>query len=244
MATETETPSGEQTPETPLAAPEAPASPPAEGQVTLSKAEHDRLQAEARTAKRRAQKLEEEQRERERKEREEAARAAGDFDTELAKGRAEREALERKLAERDTCDAIRDHISSLGYSGSKAAGLLKLIDVGNIPIVDGEPDGQSVEDAVAATIAQYGDLFALPAEPSGEEAAGGEQERRPMRRNPGPASPPDASKDATPPDYVSPEEYVATPHAVRMSPEFRARVAKSRPFWPNKVPATTFAVGQ
>ena len=41
--------------------------------------------------------------------------------------------------------------------------------------------------------------------------------------------------------YVSPEEYISTPREVRLSESFRARVDKSRRYWPSKVPASTFS---
>jgi hypothetical protein len=209
------------------------------GTVQLTREEHDRLQGEARTAKARAKKLEDAQADRERDERIEAQRAAGEFDTALGEERKEKDRLRQELEQRDVRDAVRDHISGLGLSGSKAAGLLRLVDLSTIDVGDsGAPDPTAVEAVVAATIGQYPDLFNLESaqQPPNKEGR--------MKRTPGPAAPPSASHDATPSDYLSPEEYTNTPHKIRMTPEFQERARKSRPHWPTVLPANTFAIGE
>jgi hypothetical protein len=235
--------------EAPVEAPKAPVAeapvPPAEpvtppGTVQLTVEEHSRLQAEARTAKKRAAKLEEEKTSREAADAAEAARAAGEFDTALHIEREEAKRLREQLAARDVTDAVRDAILSQGFTGSRASGLQRLVNAKAIEVIDGVPDPDGVTAAVAATIEQYPDLFqtSAPASPAPEE------EGAPMRRTPGPAAPPNANLDGAPPDYVSPQEYVKTPHKVRITPEFRERVRKSRPHWPVKIPATSFTVDQ
>lgn len=224
----------------------APTDPPADppgmppGTVSLTKEEHDRLQADARTAKRKLATLEEANTAREAADEAEAARAAGDFDKALRVGREETERLQGQLSLRDVTDAVRDEISSLGYSGSRAGGLQRLVDAKAIATVEGAPDPDGVTAAVAATIAQYPDLFQI----EGSETPGAEEEEKGMRRTPGPAAPTKASLDAKPPDYIAPEAYASYPHEVRMTPEFQERVRKSRPHWPKKVPATSFSVDQ
>ena len=56
----------------------------------------------------------------------------------------------------------------------------------------------------------------------------------------GPAVPADDSRKPT--GYISPEEFMATPLAERMTDEFQKRVAISEPQWPGEVPATSFSV--
>lgn len=225
------------------APPGAPAVPP--GMVVLTQAEHNRLQAATRANAKR----EKAERERQDAERLKAAREAGEFDSALAQERERTNRLERQLVMRDVRDAVRDQISALGYSGSRATGLMKLVDLDGL-MGDGAemPDADSVSAAVDATVAQFPDLFALPAADGDAPAAVTPGARppaaKPARRPMGPAAPPDAKRSGLPADYVSPEEYSTTPHAVRHGLEFRERVRKSRPYWPTKVPADSFAVGQ
>jgi hypothetical protein len=227
------------TPEVPTHEAPEPTAPPSggpPGTVQLTTEEHNRLQADARTARRRADKLEQDAKAREDREAQEAAKAAGDFDTALRIEREKGERLEREATERDVRDAVRDHIIGLGYSGSRVTALQKLVSTTEI----GEAhDADTIAAVVATTISQYPDLFIV----KDDAPEGGSAPR--VRRTPGPSTPPDdASRAASDPDYISPQEYLDTPHAVRHSPEFRARVDKSRPHWPTSVSATAFTVGQ
>lgn len=218
--------------------PAEPSTPP--GTVSLTVEEHDRLQAENRTSRKKLVKLEEDETARKAAEAVETARLAGDFDTSLGLERAEKERLKTQLALRDVSDAVREEISALGFSGTRATGLQKLVSIKDIEVADGSPSHEGVQLAVAATIAQYPDLF----QAEETETPDPTKEVTPMRRKPGPAAPPNTSLENTPPDFVSPEEYVNTPHAVRMTRDFQERVRKSRPYWPVKVPATSFSVDQ
>jgi len=205
--------------------------------VVLTRAEHDRLQAEARTAKRRAEQLSKQQADREAAEQQEAQRAAGEFDAALKASNDKVKALERSNMLRDVRDTVREQISALGYAGARASALMRLVDVNSL-VGDGSaaPDEDTIATAIEATLALYPDLFQVEgAAPEG---------KKPMKRTPGPATPPAARKDHFPPDYLSPEEYVDTPHAVRMTKSFQDRVANSRPHWPKIIPANTFALGQ
>ena len=130
--------------------PAEPATPP--GTVSLTAAEHDRLQADARTAKRRLAKMEEDEVARTAAEQAEAARAAGDFDEALRIERDATQGLRDQLTLRDVSDAIREEISGLGYSGSRASGLQRLVNARTVEMVDGAADPDGVTAAVAATM--------------------------------------------------------------------------------------------
>lgn len=211
---------------------EAEKAPAQTGSVTLSKEEHDRIQAEARVAQRKLAKLEKEQADRVEREKAEAARAAGDFDEALRLEREKREKLEAAVLKRDVRDAVRDVIAAKGVVGSKAAALMRLVDVDSLAAGGDIPVPELIEEQVDATVALFPDLFvAIPEDPEPR-----------VKRTPGPASPPAAKRDDRTPDYVSPEEYQNTPHEIRLSPEFRDRVRQSRPHWPKIVPANTFSV--
>ena len=225
--------------QTPAASVE-PAAPAAEsssapGTVQLSESEYNRMQAENRTLRRKQEKAEKADSDRAAKEATDAAAAAGDFQKGVDDANTRADDAEDRLKQRDVSDAVRDHISSLGLSSTKGLALLRLVDLKN---VDDDISSESVEASVAVVLQQYPDLFTTPAE-SGDE---GDPKEQRMRRQAGPSSPPDAEKSTLPPNYLSPEEYLNTPQAVRYSDAFRARVEESRPFWPNIVSANTFAI--
>lgn len=205
------------------------------GTVAVDPAEWNRVNAENRRLRKQQEKAEKAERDRKAQEDVEAAEAAGEFQKGVDAANKRADDAEAKLAEREIRDAVRDYIGTLGLSGSKAAALLRLVD---LKIVD-EDAPESVEAAVGVVLQQYPDLFAGETTPSSDDT---DKETRRMRRQPGPSSPPDAEKTTLPADYVSPEEYVATPREVRYTDDFRARVAKSRPYWPKILPANTFAI--
>lgn len=224
-------------PETPPSEPAPPATPPA-GTVQLTQEEFNRLQADSRVARKKAEKLEKDQRDREEAERLEAQKAAGEFDAALRDKDEKLRKAERANELRDVRDALRDRISAMGFAGSKAAGLLKLVSVEAIMVTDGAPDRVSVDTEVEATIAAYPDLFT----PGTTEEPENEETPRMRRNAPAPAQPP--TQGSEPSDYISPAEYLSTSHAVRHSEAFQERVKNSRPYWPKKITASSFAVDQ
>jgi len=195
-----------------------------EENVTLSKAEHDRLQAENRRLKKERADLEAADKERENAAAAARAIEAGRFDEALGVERAEKARLLRELQTRDAREAVRAEVASLGVTPEMVAACCDLVKLDAI-----SPDDPStVKAAVDAAKAAYPAIFAdSPA---------------PRRRANSPAVPPEGQpNDGKPSGYVSPEEYMNTAHSVRVSREFSQRVENSKPFWPTKVPRTTFA---
>jgi len=225
---------------------QAPATPPSgETEVKLSKAEHDRIQAENRRMRKELAKREEaDQSAASRREIEEAT-ARKDFDAALEVSRREQETLRRQLRDARAADALRDEIERRGVTGSRASAMRRLASQVEFD-EDGFPDEESVRSAIDAVAKDYPDLFEAPSG-DGEEPEAEETPRRRMRRAAGPATPPQQS--AMPDGYVSPEDYERTPPHIRTSPEFQKRVRLSQPLWPGfhrdkKISARTFAVGQ
>ena len=213
----------------------APAPKPA-STVQLTEAEYARMQGENRVLRRRAEKAEKLETDRKAKDDDAAAEAAGEFQKGIANAKARADAAEDRLRQRDVRDSVRDYIATIGLTSTKAAALLRLVDIGH---VDEDASQESIEASVAVVLQQYPDLFVVEADPNN-----GTPETPRMRRTPGPSAPPDAQKDSLPANYLSPEEYVATPQPVRLTESFRSRIADSRPFWPKTLPATTFAIGE
>lgn len=128
--------------------------------------------------------------------------------------RAAREQAEQRAAALERDGRLRDAISARGLTGERAEVVRRLVD-------------QTAEDigaAVDATISGYAKMLADP-EPAPPP-------RPRMVRKPGPTTPPAAlGRTVLPKEFVTPEEFLATPRGVRMSEEFQKRVAASRPYW-------------
>lgn len=110
---------------------------------------------------------------------------------------------------------LAEAIASRGLRGDRAVALRKLI---------ADP-GDDIETAIDAHLAAFPTLFAEPT-PAPR-----------MRRGLGPTTPPvhSGALARRPAGFVSREEYVATDHTTRMTPEFRKRVEVSKPYWPKAV---------
>lgn len=230
--------SGQQSTDTPPADPTQTPPPAASlpaGHVAISQEEHNRLQAENRRL-RKAQDEAERKREAQEAERQrQAAEEQGDYQKALEQERKQREAAEERLRRASVADALRDEISSRGFSGQKAAALRRMVDAGSVQLdQDGEPNKGQLMAAVDTVMTSYPDLFPAP---SGAEE---EPEVKPTPRK--------ASAPATPPnsggaqgDLLTMEEYLSTPANLRLTPEFQKRVERSRHSWPSAVSATSFA---
>lgn len=174
--------------------------------VTISKAEHDRIQAENRRAAT-------DRRERERAALAETARQDRDA--------ADAEALRNQLAERDRRDTLRDAIYERQFTASQSKLVLQLADLS-----DAAFDAVTHIDTISA---EYPDLFAAPAEtPTPPEPR---VPQPPSMRRAGPAPTP-PQKNSPFEGYISPEDYNGYPPKVRLSAKFRERVELSRPYWP------------
>jgi len=145
-----------------------------------------------------------------------AAATSGDTDHKARAEEAERKAVyadkRAKDAERQAADAAL--FAEHGITGKRANAIRTLM----------RPDASDRTAELKRVQEEYG----LAAEP----------EKPKLRRTPGPANP---SIPSAPSDLISPEQYVNTPAAIRLSPEFRERVARSRKYWPKTVPASSFA---
>lgn len=204
--------------------------------IKVDPGEWNRLNAQLRKLQADARKREREAEERAHREEQERLKAAGEFEQAVERERQRAKKMERQLRERNVRDAVLESAAAQGFSAEQARALARLTSMGSIELDDlGEPRPDQVDAAVEATMAQFPNLFKSGGEP------GGESEPKPRRRRQsGPATP--VRETGAPFEgYVSPEEYANTPRDVRMSAEFRERVAKSEPHWPDKVPANSFA---
>lgn len=203
------------------------------GHLVLSEAEHNRLQAELRQANKRLAQIEEQRLARERDEKIEQERAAGRYDAAMAEERAARQKAEERAARLEKAQQLRDIITDRGLAGEKAAALRRLVDL----------EAEDIAAEVDATLAAFPNLFgaADPTPPPADPAA---PPARAARRS-GPTTPPaigvQAGHKKLPEGFVTPEEYLDTPLATRYGPEFQKRVEASKPHWPKKIPARTFA---
>ncbi len=238
------TPSAEEVTETPTPSNTTPAAPATavlpEGHVAVSASEHNKLQAENRRLKKADADRTAAAEEAETTRLQDAAKAAGDFDEAL---RLERERTAKADARANALainDNLRDAIMSAGYAGEQAAALKGLVNINAITLdANGAPAPGAVEAAVEAITTQYPAMFAkeaAPVTPAGEATAVPE-----ARRAVAPATP--VGDGNAQGGYISQEEYVNTPSAVRLTPEFQKRVEDSKHRWPATVPANSFPVG-
>lgn len=209
---------------------QAPATP--EGHLTLSEAEHNKLQADLRRLRKELEQREKAEADALRKREQQEAEARGEYDKALERERRDREKAERELQELRRAESLREEIAIAGYSGEQAAALLRLAG-------PDATDASTAAAAVEATIKRFPGLFqtraaATPPQPRDEQAP----RQQPVRPTT-PASLPTGAEKVD--GYISQEEYLRTPRSERMTSEFQARVARSEPFWPSEVPAGSFA---
>jgi len=184
-----------------------------ETQVTIDRAELNRLQAAARVA------------EKERKDRE---RQAAADQARREREEADSQALRAQLAERDRRDTLRDEIAARGLTPSQSKLVLRLADLAD--------PGFNAPSAVDAIVADYADVFA-PTTPTPPPPAPSFEQPGMRRAGPAPTS---TQKGVPFPGFISPEEYGTFPQAVRLDPKFRERVEASRPYWPKTFRASDF----
>lgn len=173
--------------------------------VSLTRAEHDRLQAAARQLAKA---------ERDRVAREAAEEARKTREDETAQG------LRDQLAQRDRRDTLRDEIDARQLTPSQRRLVMRLADVTDANF--------NAADAVDLIQADYADIFTAPAEAPASEPS---VPQTPPIRRAGP-TPPAPRKNVPFEGFIAPDEYASYPQAVRLSPEFRKRVDASRPYWP------------
>ena len=175
-----------------------PAGDPAD-RIELTRAEHNRTQAELRLLRQKVKEFTAPDEERE---------AAQEAQAEkLSEAENKAKAAERRAE-------VAEELATRGISGKRAALLRDLI------AASPPPEGETVAAALDRIAAQY-------------EITATVEPKPPPRKTPpvGPANMPNAIASMMPQGYVSPEEYKATPPAVRMTPAFRQRVAISEPIW-------------
>lgn len=222
------TTSGEAVPAT--STPAAPATPELpEGMVMVSQKEHDAIQGDLRRTRTELKAKKDAEEDRERKERQDASVAAGKFDEALGEEREARKKADRRAEKALLGDAITDVLLSRNYTGEQATALKQLVDRDQVELdSDGAPMAASVAAAVDSVVERFPNLFDVKA-PNADDPP----PRTPRRT--GPATPPPENQGGKPEGYVSPEEYAATPMAVRYTDEFRKRAEMSQAFWPKNI---------
>ena len=224
--------SGEVTP-TPTPAPTPTPTPAlAAGHIAISEAEHNRTNAELRRLKKEAADREAADAASTVQADREAAEARGQYDTALAAEQTARAAAETRLTALASETALLQEITRRGFGGEQAAALIKLTDASTVTADAG------AEAAVEAAIAKYPALFKateIPKPTPGTPApAPGAPQNLP------PASPIYGKGHETIDGFLTMEEFLRTPAPERITEAFLARVAKSEPFWPSEVPASSF----
>lgn len=209
------------------------------GHVSVSEAEFNRVQAELRKLRTEAEKREAADRDLVAKQEREAAEARGQYDKALAAEQAARKAAEERAANLARETSLFQEITRRGFGGEQAAALVRLTDSTAIAA-----DGTGADSAVEAALSKYPALF-------GSQTGRSDNPTPPAPTN-NPAPPPARQLPPSSTGYrtgyetidgfVSMEEYARTPQAERLTSEFQARVARSEPYWPSEVPASSFAM--
>ena len=202
------------------------------GHVAISEAEHNRTNAELRRLKKDAADREAADAAATTQADREAAEARGQYDAALAAEQTAREAAEAQVTALTGETALLQEVTRRGFGGEQAAALLKLTDASTVTADAG------AEAAVEAAIAKYPALFkpATPAPAPGTPAPA----PAPTSQNLPPASVDYSQGHETVDGFLTMEEYLRTPASERVTESFQARVAKSEPFWPSEVPASSF----
>jgi hypothetical protein len=201
------------------------------GHVAISEADHNRMNAELRRLKKEAADREAADAAAQTQAEREAAEARGAYDAALAAEQAARVAAEAKAAELATRESLRTEVSNRGFGGEQANALINLIDASDV-----SPDGGATA-AIEAVVAKYPALFAKPTPPApGTTPQPGTRPQLP----PATDGVTYGAGHETVDGFVTMAEYLRTPMAERLSPTFQERVAKSEPYWPSEVPASSF----
>lgn len=223
--------------QTPAPSTETHATPAEPETVTLTKAEHDALQANLRRANKRADTLEQQQEQRESEAREAKARAENDYEAAKREADARAEAAEKRAKQATARTAVQLHALRVLGDPEQAAALVDLAAIDAVQFGDdGQPTADSLELVVGGVKQRYPKLFGEAKPAASSESA------EPETPAPGPAVP--ASKPPAVDGYISMQEYAALPQHERLTPEVQKRVDKSRPYWHRTaVPAGAFREG-
>jgi hypothetical protein len=206
--------------------------------VTLSKKEHDAAFGELRLLKEEKRKREEREADEEREAAQKKAKDEGDYEAAVELERDEKKAAQSKAQKIGVKLALSEAAEERGWSVAQRKLARKLIDVEKLDFDDeGEPTVDSMKTVLDAVAEEYPDAFTV-AEP---EPGDGEIEPGKKKARKAPATPPKGQKPFE--GYVSPDEYMATPREVRLTPEFQGRVELSRAHWPDSVPHDSFPGG-
>jgi hypothetical protein len=204
--------------------------------VTLTKAEHDALQARARIL---------EKQERDAKAAEAAKKAAAEKKAledrlkaaeEAGQGKALREAEEEKAALQARLDAVltgnavRDAASARKWSASQQRAAAKL---GNVDALEKDPDtgiptDESLEQMLDSLAEDYPDIFTGEAKSDAGKKA---FEKKKAVKTPAQPAIIEEASTVKFDGYISPEEYLNTPFEQRQTNDFRKRLEQSRAFW-------------
>lgn len=205
--------------------------------VTLTKAEHDALQARIRLAdktekdaKAKAAKAKAEAERDEANRRLKAAQDAG-IGKELREAETERDDALAKLNVVLTENAIRDAAGDRKWSKSAQRTAVKMVDSGKLERDDeGIPTADSLKDVLDGLEKEYPDIYFAggPTTAAGDDKGG---KRKAATTPSTPASLAEHGK-ANLDGLLTPEEFMATPFAERQTPEFRKRLEKAMPSWP------------
>jgi hypothetical protein len=207
-----------------------------EKKVTLTEAEHNALQARLRKA---------EQAERDRKAKSQKAAAEAEkaaledklkkaeeagLGQDLRASETERDALKARLDKVLTDNAIRDAAADRNWNLSQQRAASKMLDISKLERdEEGTPTPESVKEVLDNLVEEYPDIYTVGDQtPSGDKPSGKKAVHTP-------SNPTDlAEKGGVKFEgYISPDEYLETPFLQRQTPEFRARLEKSRQYWPD-----------
>ena len=204
--------------------------------ITLTKAEHDALQARVRLADKTDKDMKAKaataKAEAERKLAEDRLKVAQDagIGKELREAETARDEAQTKLRGVLTDNAIRDAAGSREWSASAQRTAAKMVDSSSLERDDeGVPTADSLKTALDGLEGEYPDIYVNAGAP-GDGDKGGKKKVVQTPANPNASTKQAAKFDG----FISEQEFVDTPFDVRNTPEFRARLDKSRQYWPNE----------
>lgn len=202
--------------------------------ITMTKKEHDELQAKVRLAdktdKDTKAKAKLAKADADRKTAEERLKAAQDagIGKELRESEAARDTAQGKLQRVLTDNAIRDAAGSREWSASAQRSAAKMVDSSSLERDDeGVPTADSVKTALDGLEGEYPDIY-VSGGLSDDGDKGGKKKAVTTPANP-------STKDKTPhfDGFISQQEFVDTPFEARQTPEFRERLDRSMKVWPD-----------
>jgi hypothetical protein len=204
--------------------------------ITMTKAEHDKLTARVRLAektekdgKAKTAKAKADAENADLAKRLKAAEDAG-IGKELRETETERDGLKARLSKVLTDNAIKDAAGSRKWSVSAQRAAAKMLDPSALERDDeGVPTVDSVKTALDGLEGEYPDIYVSTGLP-GDGDKGGKKKAVQTPANPGAT----VEHGAKFQGFISEQEYVDTPFEVRNTQEFRERLDKSRQYWPGE----------